>query len=49
MKWWNVSPRECGESVIFLAASRSPARETGPEGRDEVEDLKTHDRNIRSD
>jgi hypothetical protein len=36
MKWWSVSPRECGERVVFLAMARFPARGTGLEGKGDV-------------
>ena len=36
MKWWSVSPRECGESIVFLAMARFPARGPGPEGKGDV-------------
>jgi hypothetical protein len=34
MKWWSVSPKECGQRVVFLATERFPAR--GGEGKGDV-------------
>jgi len=34
MKWWSVSPQECGERVVFLATERYPAR--GGEAKGEI-------------